>query len=444
MVQLSPDTTHGTMTSVAKARKQLITLVRQTCVLPPTEELVIGGSAQDRVLAQDVSAQGAVPRFANSAVDGFAFRHADLATLADAGKTASAASTTSTATLPLQPQPVYAGETATPALSPGHSVPITTGAPMPPGADSVCMLEDAQVQQSADGQVVSLPTALKRGSNMRPAGEDFARDEVLAAAGQRFSLRQITACLASAVPSAQVYAKPRVMVRSTGDEIAASVTADAPQVLDSNGPMLAALFANWGAEVVPADDQAVRDDLAACVALFERAQAQHVSLLVTTGAVSTGDKDFLKQAFVDAGGNMSFWKVGMKPGRPVAVGTLGTMVWIGLPGNPVAALVTACQLALPALRAAAGETNISPPQGQWVVLNQGVKKKAGRREFLRARLTGASSDQGLARVDKFHKTGAGMISGLTWSDGLVEVNEHVTQLEPGARLWFTPWESYRL
>ncbi|MGG5888173.1 molybdopterin molybdotransferase MoeA [Falsiroseomonas sp. HC035] len=372
-------------------------------------------SATGRVLAGDLRAPLPLPPFFNSAVDGYAFRHADLAA---AGETR----------LPVVAR-LQAGQ-VTAAIAPGTSIRIFTGAPMPEGADTVMMQEDAREESGA----VLLAPGLKRGANCRPAGEDVAQGEVALTAGRRLLPPDIGLAAALGLTVLPVRRRVRVGVFSTGDELAEPGTPlGAARTYDSNRFTLLALLAGLPAEacdlgILPDEPEATADALT-------RAAATH-DLLLTSGGVSTGEADHVKAA-IQQGGSLVFWRLAIKPGRPAAMGVIGGTPVVGLPGNPVAAVVTFLHLARPlVLRLAGAEAEPLPRFPAEAGFS--YRKKAGRREYVRVRL--AATD-GLPLAQKFAREGAGLLTSLTRSDALAELPEEVTQVAPGDRIRVLPFRA---
>jgi molybdopterin molybdotransferase len=303
--------------------------------VPPLagEEEVPLRTVLGRVLAHDVAAPMALPPFFNSAVDGYAFRHADLARegetrLAIVGRLA-------------------AGQAPAAPIGPGQAVRVFTGAPMPPGTDTVIMQEDAR----ADASTLLLPPGLKRGANARPAGEDVALGAVALPAGRRLAAPEIGMAAALGLTALPVRPRVRVGVFSTGDELAEPGTPLGPgRAYDSNRFTLLALLARLPVE---ASDLGILPDDAERTAAALAAAARSHDLLLTSGGVSTGEEDHVRAA-VERGGRLEFWRLAVKPGRPAAMGVIGGTPVAGLPGNPVAAVVTFLHLARPLVLRLAG------------------------------------------------------------------------------------------
>ncbi len=369
--------------------------------------------ADGRVLAEDLVAGVDLPPFANSAVDGYAVRLAELGAGA----------------LPLVGR--AAAGAAAAALTPGTAMRVFTGAPLPEGADTVFMQEDVALGPSG----VVLPPGLRVGANTRPAGEDVARGAVAMTAGTVLRPQEVALAAALGCASLEVRRRVRVALFSTGDELVDPPAVPGPaQRWDSNRPLLAALCRRAGAEVtdlgiLPDRLEAVAEALGAAAAGGE---AGGHDLVLSSGGVSTGDEDHVRAA-VERAGRLVFWRIAIKPGRPVALGQLGEAVFLGLPGNPVAAFVTFVRVARPVLDALGGAV---PRAVAALPVRAGFsyRKKAGRREYVRVRL-----DAGMV-AHKHAVEGAGIISSLTGADGLVELGDDVTAVAAGDPVGFLPFE----
>lgn len=374
--------------------------------------------ADGRVLARDLVAPLSLPPFTNSAVDGYAVRGEELPmagekTFAIAGR-------------------VQAGAGADAAVNAGQAVRVFTGAPMPAGADTVFMQEDVRLDEA--GRVV-LPTGLKRGANVRPAGEDVAAGQIVLQAGHRLRPQDVALAAALGFTHLELRRRVRVAVFSTGNEIVAPGAArGAAQLFDSNRFMLMAMLSRLGCEM---DDLGIlRDDLDLTAARLRDAAATH-DLILASGGVSTGEADFVKAA-VESVGSLVFWRMAIKPGRPVAMGVIAGKPFIGLPGNPVASFVTFAHIARPAIAALAGMT---PRPAPAVPLRAAFsyRKKEGRREYVRASLR--MGEGSVLEAVKFPREGAGLLSSLVETDGLVELGEQTTTVEPGQTVAFLPYSA---
>jgi molybdopterin molybdotransferase len=376
-------------------------------------ETVALNQADGRILATDVAAPLPLPPFTNSAVDGYAVRGDDLPTTAERA-------------VPVSDR-VQAGATAHAPIEPGHAVRIFTGAPMPEGADTVFMQED--VRLDAAGQVV-LPPGLKRGANVRPAGEDVPEGHVTLKVGQRLRPQDVALAAAFGLIDLDVVRRIRVAVFSTGNELASPGTPRAAaQTFDSNRFMLMAMLARLGCAV--SDLGVLRDEPIALAEALKRVAGGH-DLILTTGGVSTGEEDHVK-AGVQLAGSLVLWRMAIKPGRPVAMGIIDGTAFIGLPGNPVASFVTFVHVVRPTILALSGAI-AAPPVPMPVRAAFSYRKKAGRREYVRASLR--QGPDGTLEAVKFPREGAGLLSSLVETDGLVELGEALTAVEPGQTVGF--------
>ncbi|MBB5691487.1 molybdopterin molybdotransferase [Roseomonas alkaliterrae] len=412
MAQLSDDcfAFGGALMSVEEAQALIAARV------PPLagEEAVPLAAARGRVLAHDLVAGTPLPPFFNAAVDGWAFRHADLdpaapTRLREAGR-------------------VAAGQAWAAPAGPGEAIRIFTGAPMPPGTDTCVMQEDV----AREGEAILVPPGLVRGANARPAGEDVAAGSVALAAGRRLGPAEIGLAAALGFARLAVRRLPRVGVFSTGDELAEPGTPlGAAQTYDSNRFTLLALLAGLPCT---ATDLGRLPDAADATASALAAAAQGHDLLLTSGGVSTGEEDHVRAA-IEAGGSLVFWRLAVKPGRPAAMGVIGGVPVVGLPGNPVAAVVCFLHLARPLLLRLAGAAPEPLPRHA-AIADFAYRKKAGRREYVRVTLATAN---GVTRARKFAREGAGLLSSLTQSDGFAELPEAVTEVAPGDPLIVLPF-----
>ena len=368
-----------------------------------------------RVLAEDVVAERSVPPHDNAAVDGYAVFFDDLNT---DGETR----------LPVTGRVAAGHPLGRPAVR-GEAIRIFTGAPMPDGLDTVLMQEDC----AADGDAVVIPAGIKRGANRRDAGEDITSGTTILDAGLRLRPQDIGLAASVGRETLQVYRRLRVALMSTGDEIRDVGDALPPGcVYDANRYALAALLQSQGCVV---SDLGILPDREDEVLTSLRDAAKTHDLIVTSGGVSTGEEDHVRAA-VEALGNMHFWRLAIRPGRPIALGQVDRVPFIGLPGNPVAVMVTFMRFARPAIQRLSGAA-ISPPAAYPVRASFSYKKKQNRREWLRVSLF--RDRDGALAVKKFPRDGAGILSSMVGSDGLIELPEELTLVEPGSMVEFLPF-----
>jgi molybdopterin molybdotransferase len=416
MAQLSDDcfAFGGPMMSVDEAVAIIaakVTAVREI-------ETVALHVADGRVLAADLAASLPLPPFTNSAVDGYAVRSSDLPKSGEG-------------VFPVRGR-VQAGASAEAPLAAGQAMRIFTGAPMPVGADTVFMQEDVRIDATGD---VALPAGLKSGANVRPAGEDIPEGHVALAAGRRLRPQDVALAAAFGLTGLEVVRPIRVALFSTGDELASPGSPrTAAQLFDSNRFMLLSMLKRLGCEV--SDLGILRDERASLALALKQVAGAH-DLILTTGGVSTGEEDHVKAA-VESAGSLVLWRMAIKPGRPVAMGVVGGTPFIGLPGNPVASFVTFVHVVRPtvfALSGAVAEPLVPMPARAAFT----YRKKIGRREYVRVNLRMAGD--GVPEVVKFPREGAGLLSSLVETDGLVELGESITLVEPGQTVGFLGYAS---
>jgi molybdopterin molybdotransferase len=371
--------------------------------------------ADGRVLAQDVVAHLDLPPFDNAAVDGYAVRLTDVENASG---------------LPVDGR-LAAGAPVTHALASGTTRRIFTGAALPPGADTVFMQEDVRLD---DQGRVHFPAGLKPGANTRRCGEDIASGARALQRGRRLRPQDLGLAAALGLRYLPVSRPIRVALFSTGNELVEPGLPTGPaQRYDSNRVLLAALARRAGALVT--DLGILPDAKDAITAALSRA-AGDSDLILTSGGVSVGEEDHVRAA-VEAVGRLVFWRLAIKPGRPVAMGTVAGVPFVGLPGNPVAAFITFAHIARPLIAALAG----APVQARAALRVQAAfsyRKKAGRREYVRVRL--APGPDGAPLAYKHGIEGAGILTSLTETSGLAELAEPVTAIAPGDDVGYLPYE----
>jgi molybdopterin molybdotransferase len=421
MAQLSDDcfAFNGPLLPVADAER----LIGEGVTPVSGSEKVPLREAVGRVVAADIVAPLHLPPFDNSAVDGYAVRPEDL----DGERERRL----------VVIDRVAAGHAGTRQLKPGEAVRIFTGAPIPPGADTVFMQEDCRL----DGDHVVVPPGLRRGANRRLAGEDICAGAVALRAGRRLSAADVALAAALGLTALDVRRRVRVALFSTGDEIAEPGLPLAGAALyDSNRYLLHELIRRFGGAVT--DLGILRDEPKALARAITAAADSH-DLVLTSGGVSTGEADYVR-GVIESIGRIVFWRVAIKPGRPVAMGVIAGSksgegaAFVGLPGNPVAVFVTFVRVVRPLLLRLAGalpEPLVALPARAAF----SYKKRKGRREYVRVTLRRAAD--GAAEAVKYPQDGAGVLTSLTETDGLAELGEEVTNIEPGAMVAFFSYAS---
>ncbi|MGF1625952.1 MAG: gephyrin-like molybdotransferase Glp [Alphaproteobacteria bacterium] len=376
--------------------------------------------ALGRVLAEDVAGRRDVPPTDNAAVDGYAVRFADLD---PAGPTRLVVVGVAAAGRPYADRPAAR-----------QAVRIFTGAAMPAGLDTVLMQEDC----ATDGDMVSIPAGIGAGANRRFAGEDIAVGSPVLAAGQRLRPQDVGVLASQGLERIAVYRPLAVALLSTGDELAEPGAPVAEAGLyDANRYLLAGLLRRLGCAVtdlgIAADDRGLVRDV------LQRAAAGH-DLVVTSGGMSTGDHDHIPAVLAETG-RLDFWRLSIKPGRPVGLGILdhggGRTPVLGLPGNPVAAMLTFLFLGRVLVERLSG-ARVTVPRRQPVRLDFAARKKANRREFIRARILRSDPD-GIPVAGRYPRDGAGVLMSMVESDGLVELAEGISRLDAGALAPFIPF-----
>jgi molybdopterin molybdotransferase len=375
-------------------------------------ETVLLAEAHGRVLAEDIRAAHPLPPFANSAMDGFALHGADLPADGDREFTLVG--------------DVFAGATSAPQVGEGQCVRITTGAPMPIGADTVVIKENVSVE----GERVRVKAGESAGANVRAAGEDYAGGDLALVSGTPLDTAQMAVLAALGVDRVPVRRQPRLAVIATGNEL---VPAGQPlgfgQIHESNALMLASLARESHAKVVV--QRCVRDDPEALRSALLEAAAE-ADVIVTSGGVSAGEADHLPSVLREIG-EIHFHKVRLKPGMPTLFGEIGACLYSGLPGNPVASAVTYRVFVAFALRAMLGVTTVPKP-GR-ARLDAPLHKRHARAEFARCSLR--VDEEGVQWATLHAKQGSGMLRGLAETDALTLLPEGEKEYRRGdvVTLW---------
>jgi molybdopterin molybdotransferase len=332
---------------------------------PLAEEMVALDEAFHRTLARDVAAKRTQPPQAMSAMDGYAVRAADAAVAGARLKVIGE---------------VAAGRPFDRALDTREAARIFTGGVIPEGADAVVIQEDTVV----DGNSISVTEAAVKGRNIRAAGIDFREGDVLLAAGSRLTDRDLSLAASMNFPELPVRRRPKVALLATGDELVMPGNTPGPgQIVYSNGYALRALARAEGADTV--DLGIAADTLGATTSGIRRAHDAGADILVTTGGASVGDHDLVKQALEAEGVKIAFWKIAMRPGKPMMHGRLGGMRVIGVPGNPVSSYVCTLLFVVPLIRALSGAKAVRHVREE-ALLGRDIGENDLREDYLRARL----------------------------------------------------------
>lgn len=363
---------------------------------PPTlSERVPLHECSGRILAEPVIATLDLPSADNSAMDGYAIRHADF----EPGRR-----------FPIQ-QRCYAGDTPED-LQPGNTIRLFTGSVMPKGADTVVMQEDTH----EDNDEMVIDHAPAKGRHVRYRGEDVKRDTEIVARGTRLGAAEIALIASQGLAEVKVFPALKVGILTTGDELVAPGQTRAPeQIFNSNGPMLAAMLARQGARVIHTLHAV--DTHEAITAAFETL-LQDCDLVLTVGGVSVGDKDLVKPTIEQLGGTLDLWRVNMKPGRPVALAHARNKPIVCLPGNPVSAFVVYTLLVSPLVRTMQGRAQVMPPV-HYGILNTERVFDDSRVGFLRAQAV--ANEQTLPELTPHNDQGSAIISSLSWANVLLRI-----------------------
>jgi len=364
-------------------------------------------AALGRVLAEDVVARVTQPPVAVSAMDGYAVRAADVASVPARLRVVGSAPAGG----------AYAGN-----VGAGQAVRIFTGGPLPAGADTIVIQEDT----TADGDAVVVKEGAARGTYVRPAGLDFRAGEALLAKGRLLTSRDIGIAAAMNVPWLRVTRRPRIAVLATGDEVVMPGDAIGPnQIVSSNGLSLSAFATACGAEAIHLG--IVSDDLDAL--RRSAAGAAGADLLVTSGGASVGDHDLVQAALSSAGMTLDFWKIAMRPGKPLMFGRIGLTAVLGVPGNPVSTLVCALMFLKPAIDVMLGRTEAEQPPPT-ALLGRDLPQNDSREDYLRSRLS--YDAHGRLVATPFDKQDSSMLSLMAKSDCLVVRAPRAPAIKAGA------------
>lgn len=390
--------------SVVEARAQILGGARKIADIDqvPLEQ------ALGRRLGKDLVARRTQPPTAVSAMDGYALRAADVARLP--------------ARLALIGESA-AGHGFQGSVGPGECVRIFTGAPVPHGADTVVMQEYV----TAAGAAITPLRTSAPGDHIRKAGLDFALGDVLLHAGRRLGPVDIALAAAMDHASLPVLRRPRVAILATGDELARPGETGGQQIVASNGYAIAGYVRLAGAE--PIDLGIAGDDLAALEAGIRGARSEKADVLVTLGGASVGDRDLVKSALAKEGMDLGFWRIAMRPGKPLIYGHIGTMPILGFPGNPVSAIVCCVVFLLPLIAALLGETPAADETGEAARLGTGLRANDWRQDFIRATL--ATNADGVPVATPLDQQDSSLLRVVAEADCLILRRPESPEAKPG-------------
>ncbi|KDM91313.1 molybdopterin molybdotransferase MoeA [Photobacterium galatheae] len=397
---------------VETAIEKMLTVVQpisKTSTLPLAETL-------GRVLAADLKSPINVPPFANSAMDGYALKRADLE---------------KQETLTLSGQS-FAGTPFSGTCQPGQCIRIMTGAELPEGTDTVVMQEETESQ----GDQIRFLAKPQAGDNVRPVGDDIKLGEVVVAQGTRITARELPLFASLGIADIPVFERPKVAFFSTGDELRPlGEPLAAGQIYDSNRYGIRALLDKFGCEVL--DLGIIPDDPTQLDAAFTKATSE-ADVLITSGGVSVGEADYTKDILAQQG-DVGFWKIAMKPGKPFAFGKIKDTWFCGLPGNPVSAMLTLYQIVQPMLAKLSGHSQYQPPQRLPAVASTVFKKRPGRTDFQRGIYH--VNEQGQIEVKTTGNQGSGAFSSMHQANCLVILEQERGKVQPGEIVTIEPFHA---
>ena len=404
--------------SVQEAQTYILSLFA-----PVSLELVPLAASLERILGETITAPGDLPPFANSSMDGFAVLAADVP----------GAASDSPVTLRVVAD-IPAGSHPQTPLGPGQAARIMTGAPLPPGATAVVPVEDTDFgdqQHAALPEQVAVFRAVTAGQYVRPRGQDIQQGQVLLQPGRKMQPQDVGLLASIGRTQVSVYRRPRVALFSSGDELVQPGQDLRPgQIYDSNQFVLAALLENAGAEVLRLGT--ARDDPQAIIEMLHSVREQQVDLILTSAGVSVGAFDFVRQV-IQTHGRLSFWRVNMRPGKPLAFGYFEDTPLIGLPGNPVSAYVGCRVFVLPAIYRLAGRSQVLPHRAKAFMAHP--LESDGRESYLRAIV---QEDHGRWIANLTGHQGSGNLFSLVQANALLIVPSGVKSLplDSEVDVWF--------
>ena len=386
------------------------------------------GDALGRTLAEDIKSPLNVPPHNNSAMDGYAVFTGDL-------------SATEPTRLPVTGR-IAAGHPLERPATRGEALRIFTGAPLPDGPDApdaVVMQEKVTVGGDGDGDMVVFPPGIKPGDNCRKMGEDVKSGDIILRSGQLLRAQEIGLAAAVGQTTAKVYKRLRVGVFSTGDEITDASDGELKpgSIYDANRASVLALLKGLGCAVT---DLGILPDNPEIIRAALKKAASNNDLLLTSGGVSVGEEDHITNILKDTG-SLHFWRLKVKPGKPIALGTIDGAAFVGLPGNPVSAMVTLMMVARPMILLMSGRVDVEVSR-YMAKADFSLERAPGRLEWMRGNLK--TGNDGTAMVSVFLSQGSGILSSMVASNGFVEISADTTSIKKGDMLNFIPFnEAFR-
>ena len=390
-------------------------LLRNALSSAVTSEYIETEKSRGRILAKSLKALRSSPPVSNSAVDGYGFAYSSLNSCKQK--------------LKLEKGFAAAGKPFISNVKSGSAVRVYTGAPLPSGVDTVVLEEDT----NSNGNEIAFHNMLKTGANTRKKGEDINKGDKLLKTGLIIRAPEIALLISVGINNIRVYKKLKVGVFSTGNELVQRVKPETSryQISDSNKPMLMNLLKSWNVEAI---DLGHIKDNKKDTKNFLTHTCKDVDVLISSGGASSSNEDFISQVLNEYG-VISSWRVAIKPGRPILMGTINNVPFFGLPGNPVAAFVCALIFTRPALSMLSGAGWVTP-QSFMLPTAFSKQKKSGRREFLRARINRNN------RLEIYKSEGSGRLHSLSWATGLVDLPSYTTRINNGDMVKFIPYSSF--
>tara|TARA_B100000029_G_scaffold138029_1_gene132957 strand:+ start:11109 stop:12365 length:1257 start_codon:yes stop_codon:yes gene_type:complete len=418
MTQLSNDCFKHNKKRISLEKAVSILEKRIKCI-KKTQKIKLDQSL-GRILSKDIFSKLNVPPFDNTAVDGYAFKYSDL-------------NKNKETTLKLNGR-IAAGQNFNKKIKKGEVARIFTGAKVPEGTDTVIMQEDCNI----NGIEIILKPGIFKGANIRKKGEDIKSKKKILTKGSKLKAQDIALIASIGIKEIEVYEKLKVGIFTTGNELFEPGNKISKNgIYDSNRYCLKNLLETINCSV---KDYGIKKDNEKLIKNTLKKISKECDLIITTGGMSVGEEDYVRKV-VEKNGSLNFWNISIKPGRPVALGNIFKKPFIGLPGNPVSVMITFLKIALPAINKLSGF--LSPKENNFIVTTDfNFKKKSGRKEFLRVKVS--KNSNGEIKIKHYPNTGSGVFTSMVETDGLVELPEKLTYLKKGAKVKFVPYSEILL
>ena len=413
MTQLSNDCFKNNKKRISLEKAVSILKKRIKCI-KKTQKIKLN-HCLGRILSKDIVSKLNVPPFDNTAVDGYAFKFSDLNKKKET-------------TLKLNGR-IAAGQNFNKKIIKEETARIFTGAKIPEGTDTVIMQEDCNI----NGNEVILKPGIFKGANIRKKGENIKFGKKIITKGSKLKAQDIALIASIGIKEIEVYEKLRVGIFTTGNELFEPGTKTSKSgIYDSNRYCLKNLLETINCSV---KDYGIKKDNEKLIKNTLKRISNECDLIITTGGMSVGEEDYVRKV-VEKNGSLNFWNISIKPGRPVALGNNFKKPFIGLPGNPVSVMITFLKIALPTINKLSGF--LSPKESNFIVITDfNFKKKSGRKEFLRVKVS--KNSNGAIKIKHYPNTGSGVFTSMVETDGLIELPEGLTYLKKGTKIKFVPY-----